>query len=213
MIDQDTHEAPDGQGLDLVGAAFAVVHLDRAAHDVIGRGRTLRRRRKAIPALATAGILAAALSLAAVTQPHGASAGQSLAYNGAVVNVDEAGFSVHTDVKTGQVTVTLRQLGNEAQLKAILAKAGVRTAYYNAALPYDYGRSPCTWAGARTLDPGSVIGGPHQDGPDTVITIYPSKMPAGSVLGLRYFTIIDKPGLSMVGATLLSGEPTGCTTS
>src|SRR5262249_46159995 len=52
------------QELDLVGTAFTDVHLDRDAHDVISRGRTLRRRRRAVPALATAGVLAVSLSLA-----------------------------------------------------------------------------------------------------------------------------------------------------
>ena len=41
MIDQD---------LELVGTAFADVHLDGDADKVMARGRALRRRRKAVPA-------------------------------------------------------------------------------------------------------------------------------------------------------------------
>ena len=206
MIDQE---------LELVGTAFADVHLEGDAHDVISRGRALRRRRKAVPVLATAGILAASLSLAAVTQSSPSSAGShALGYSGAIVNVDEAGFSIHTDAKTGEVTVTLRQLFNEAEVKALLAKAGVRTAFRNTTLPASAPATPysaCTWTGAHALNPGSVISNPHQDGNDMVVTIYPSKMPAGSVLGLIYGTLGEGESAGhSLGTTLLSGEPTGC---
>jgi hypothetical protein len=210
MIDQE---------LDLVGTAFADVHLNGDAHDVISRGRTLRRRRKAVPVLATAGILAASLSLAAVTQSTPSSAGShALGYNGAVVNVDEAGFSIHTDVKTGEVTVTLTQMFDEAELKALLTKAGVPTAFHNSALPANAPVSPsmlCKWTGARTIDSGDVVSKLHFDGAKTSITIYPAKMPTGSVLGIQYVTIGtgDAVGRGVSEPTLLSGEPTGCVLS
>jgi hypothetical protein len=210
MIDQE---------LDLVGKAFADVRLDGDARDVISRGRTLRRRRKAVPALATAGIVAAALSLAAVTQSSPAPASShALGYNGAVVNVDEAGFSIHTDVKTGAVTVTFRQIFNESQVRALLAKAGVPAAFFNATQPISAPitpQGPCTWTGAQKLDPGSAISAPlPQRGSDTAITVYPSKMPAGSVLGLLYDTIGSGNAAGhSVGWTLLSGQPTGCVAS
>jgi hypothetical protein len=209
MIDQD---------LEQVGTAFADVHLDRGADEVISRGRTLRRRRKAIPALATAGILAASLSLAAVTQSSPSSAGShALGYSGTIVNVDEAGFSIHTDAKTGEVTVTLRQLFNESQVKALLAKAGVRAAFHNTTQPASAPATPygaCTWTGARTLESGSAISEPYKGGSDLVIAIYPSKMPAGSVLGFLYGTIGSGKAVGhSVGWTLLSGEPTGCVAS
>jgi hypothetical protein len=204
MIDQD---------LELVGTAFADVHLDGDARDVISRGRTLRRRRKTVPALATAGILAASLSLAAVTQSSPST--HTLGYHSAVVNVDEAGFSIHTDAQTGEVTVTLRQLFNEAEVRALLAKAGVRAAFRNTTQPKSapatsYGA--CTWTGARTLDPGTAVSEPSDKaGSDMVIEIYPSKMPADSVLGLLYGTIgTGKAVGHSVGWTLLSSEPTGC---
>ena len=206
MIDQE---------LDLVGTAFADVHLDGDARDVISRGRTLRRRRKAVPALATAGIVAASLSLAVVTQSSPPAAGShALGYHGAVVNVDEAGFSIHTDAKTGEVTVSLSRLFNESEVKALLAEAGVPAVFHNITQPANTPATPreaCTWTGAHTLDPGTAISSPYMDGSDVIIAIYPSKMPAGSVLGLLYDTFgSGKAAAHSVGWTLLSGEPTGC---
>ena len=208
MIDQE---------LDLVGTAFADVHLDGEAHDVISRGRRLRQRRKAVPVLATAGIAAAALSLAVVTQSSPPSAGShALGYNGAVVNVDEAGFSIHTDAKTGAVNVTFSQAFNEAEVKALLAKAGVPAAFFNitesASGSAVKATTPCTWTGAHEIDNGSAISEPlPQRGQDVYLTIYPSQLPARSVLGLVYETIGTGSSTAHgVGATLLSGEPTGC---
>jgi hypothetical protein len=139
----------------------------------------------------------------------------ALGYNGAVVNVDEAGFSIHTNVQTGGITVTLRQLFNESQVKALLAKAGVRATFHDTTQPISAPATPygaCTWTGARTLDPGTAISEPYKTGSDVVIEIYPSKLPSGSVLGLLYGTIIGsgKAVGHSVGWTLLSGEPTGC---
>lgn len=207
MIDQE---------LDLVGTAFADVRLDGDARDVISRGRTLRRRRKAVPVLATAGILAASLSLAAVTQSSPASVGShALSYNGSVVNVDEAGFSIHTDVQTGTVTVTVRQLFDQAELEALLAKAGVRAVFHTSTLTAasDIKRSAiCTWTGVRTLPSAGVVSQQKLGGS---ITISPANMPAESVLGIQYLTIepvSGGPGRAegVVEPTLLSGEPTGC---
>ena len=189
--------------------------------------------RKAVPALATAGILAASLSLAVVTQSSPPSVGShALGYHGAVVNVDEAGFSIHTDAKTGGVTVTVSQAFDEAELKALLAEAGVPAAFNSSTLPsgsdvwWDEAGLPttwmpkgaivepemmCTWTGVSTLDPGNaIVNQTLTDGNDTIFTIYPSKMPAGSVLGFRYVTVAGIGGGSGISTTLLSGQPTGC---
>jgi hypothetical protein len=219
MIDQE---------FELVGTAFADVRLDGDAHEVISRGRTLRRRRKAVPALATAGVLAASLSLAAVIRTSPGA--HALGYHGAVVNVDEAGFSIHTDVQTGAVTVSTFQLFDGAELKALLAEAGVPAAFHDITYPagtsvwWNGGGLPdtglpsgaivepemlCEWTGVRTLDSGNVISQPRQDGAVAVITIYPSRMPAGSVLGIRYVTV-GSAASNVISTTLLSGQPTGC---
>ncbi|MFC1403429.1 MULTISPECIES: hypothetical protein [Streptacidiphilus] len=208
----------------LVGSAFDEGRRGREVQDVLARGRALRRRRRAMPALGALGVAAASVSLVvALTGPNGAGStagagsGQSLTADGAVVNVDEAGFSVHTDAKTGEVTVTLHQLFDESELQALLAKAGVPTAFHNTTLPAGTPVSPhaaCTWTGAQVLHPGDVISSPRQDGNDAVITIDPSKMPARSVLGLAYATIGQgNTAARAIRTTLLSGEPTGCTTT
>jgi hypothetical protein len=216
MIDQE---------LDLVGTAFADVHLDGDARDVISRGRTLRRRRKALPALATAGIVAVSLSLAVATQSSPSAQGaHALGYNGSVVNVDEAGFSVHTDAANGTVTVNIKQLFNASELRTILAKAGIPAAFHELSTTNpelttkkDVSSSaPCNWTGAARLpvsQADQVYGIPVGHGP-AAFTIHPAKMPAGSVLAFAYEQITSVNGaqtLAMgVAPALLSGEPTGC---
>ena len=197
----------DQELYDEVGAAFADVHLEQDAEGVIRRGRALRRRRRAMPALAAAGALAFSLSLATVAAHSPSSSRTTL------VNVDEAGFSVHTDARTGAVTVTVRQLFDEAQLKSILAEAGVRTAFYSVTQPADRHVTRCVWEGVRVFEADGVVGPPHQAGGETALTIYPSKMPSGSVLGFSFYTLIGANGTTagmMVAPRLLSGEPTGC---
>ena len=212
--------------LDLVGTAFADLRLDGDARDVIARGRTLRRRRKTVPALATAGILAASLSLAAITQPSQSSAGtHALGYNGSVVNVDEAGFSVHTDAANGTVTVDIKQLFNASELRTVLAKAGIPAAFHDLTTTNHEltttkdaasNSLPCDWTGATRLpadQADQVYGIPVGHGP-AVFTIHPAKMPAGSVLAFAYARMTSPNGaqtLAMeVAPALLSGEPTGC---
>jgi hypothetical protein len=202
MIDQQDQDVYDE-----LSPAFAGVRLDRDVSNVIRRGRTLRRRWKTMPALAAAGVLAFSLSLAAVTTPSHSPT------RGVLVNVDEAGFSVHTDAQTGTVTVALRQLFDEAQLKAILAEAGVHTVFHTAASSRASFMPPCTWTGVHQSDANDVVGPPHVVDNEAVLTIYPSKMPAGSVLGFSLYTLTGSNGKvngMMVTPTLLSGEPTGC---
>ena len=216
-------DAADAALIGMVGSAFGEDRQGRAAGDVLARGRQLRRRKRAVPALGALGIVAAVSLGVTLTGPSStantantsdAGSGHTLTAQGDVVNVDEAGFSIHTDAKTGEVTVTVRQLFDETELQALLAKAGVPTAIHNVALPAGtpVAAAPaCAWTGARTLDSGSVISLPHLDGSESVITISPAKMPAGSVLGLLYSTIgSGQADARMMQTTLLSGEPTGC---
>ena len=137
MIGQNlegTHEEPV---LDLVETAFADVHLDRDASDVVARGRRLRRRRRAVPALGALGVLAASAGLAfALTGPSSpagtatAGSGRTLTSGGAVVNVNEASFSIRTDAKTGIITLSLKEyVVDEGELKQVLARAGVRAVF------------------------------------------------------------------------------------
>jgi hypothetical protein len=206
--------------ISLVGSAFDEGRRGRDAHDVLARGRQLRRRKRAMPALGALAIVAASASLtAALTGPSGAAgttdaqSGRSLIANGTAVNVDNAGFSVHTDATTGKVQFTLRQSIDADELKQILARAGVRTYFYTTTVKSG-GPVPmiaCRFKGATALD--------HVDfrsieyptpGSKTSITIDPSKMPKGAVLSFIFEYVGHDDSPAMVGAGLLSGEPTAC---
>lgn len=215
MIDQESQGA-DEEMLALVGDAFDSVHLEQNAEEVMSRGRTLRRRKRAMPALVGIGIVAASLSLSLPLRAGGAtvapSAGKPLTYNGAAVNVDEAGFSVHTDAATGTVTVTINQLFDPAGLTAILAKAGVRantqilkaTMHGNRAY-YSGCKLP---SGVRGLtSPGFEVS--HSDA--NVFVIHPAALPAGSVLEFMYEIDPLHPSKMMgVEFALLSADPGPC---
>jgi hypothetical protein len=207
----------------LVGSAFDEGRRGRDTQDVLARGRQLRRRKRAVPALGALGVIAVAASLAvALTGPSGtanptaAGSGHSLTSNGAVVNVDNAAFSVHTDAKTGKVTVTIRQFNDEGELKQILAKAGIRTVFDSVTVhPNADGAvpaQPCTWTGAAPAPVGYAVddllatAGKHE-----TIIIHPSKMPSGSVLAFLYVHNANDADANWVGMEVLSGEPTGCT--
>lgn len=194
---------------DEVGAAFDGVRFDREASEVIQRGRTLRRRHRAMPAVAAAGVLAVSLSLAVVTQHSPASTP-----GGAVVNVDEAAFSVHTNAKTGVVTVDIRELVDESELEHVLAEAGVPAVFHDTTMPDGTVVSPdmgCTWTGASVLDADKVLI-IHASKSETVFEINRGAMPHGSVVGFDYITEHAPRGLAMHGVSprLLSGMPTGC---
>jgi len=194
----------------LVGTAFDEGRRGHEASDVLARGRQLRRRKRAVPALGALGVVAACAGLGLAlagpstpASPAGASSGHALTSNGTVVNVDNASFSVHTNAKTGIVTVTFRQLFDEDEVKVILAEAGVRAVF----------NPRCAGPGIKylTIPPGGgngISGGETQDG-GAVIIIDPSKMPRGSVLEFIYSPSPLTPSKVNVGFGLLSGEPTG----
>ena len=206
------HDTTHGEPvLGLVESAFADVHLDRAALDVVGRGRQLRRRKRVVPALGAFGVLAGSASLALVlTGPSNpakaatASSVHTLNLNGSEVNVDNASFSVHTNAKTGLVTVTVRQFEDEDYFKQVLAEAGIRAIF----------DVPCTnEPGIKGLNPFGVITvnlAKPVDGrrPVATYTIDPAKMPRGSVLSFDYIRGTNAAN-TIFGIGLLSGEPTG----
>ena len=112
MIDQH-----DQAVYDEVSSAYSDVHLDRDAEDVIKRGRALRRRRRTVPALAAAGALVFSLGVA------GVAAHSHRSTSVAVVNVDESEFSIHTDAKSGVVTLTMRQFMDASVVTKLLARS------------------------------------------------------------------------------------------
>jgi hypothetical protein len=190
MIDQNEDEGV----LAVIGSAFDGTHLTREPSEVIGRGRTLRRRRRTMPVLATLGIAGASLSIAMVA-------------GGTTPNSDSAAFSVSTNPRTGAVEVKIYQFNDAAGLQEALADAGVRTVVNVDPVPTEVGR--CRWAGVteklRMVNP--------MPGDDTSeLFIYPSQDPPGSVYGINYYVVGDGDGrlMHLVSMSLLSGEPTGC---
>ncbi|MBR7838428.1 hypothetical protein KDL01_34490 [Actinospica durhamensis] len=233
MIEEfEQHEggAADAALISLVGSAFDEGRRGREAPDVLARGRTLRRRKRAVPALGALGVVAVSASLAlALIGQNGAGAlpqagsTHSLTSQGTSVNVDNAAFSVHTDAKTGKVMVTFWQLGDQSELEQILAKAGVRTVFHSTTVTLPPGTIDvgphlpglCTWLGATELDTSSVLTRPTSAS-DNSFTIDPSKMPSGSVLAFKFEHLVDRTGKSYgtyIGPELLSNQPTGCASS
>ena len=210
----------------LVGSAFDEGRRGRDPQDVLARGRALRRRKRAVPALAALGVVAASASLAVtLAGPSGAAnttnadPGHSLTANGTAVNVDNAAFSVHTDTKTGTVTITLKKFEDEGELQSTLAKAGIRTYFYAGTVTqHPHQAVPllwCTPVGATPLNSPNALTSvlyPTPASPKTTITIDPSKMPGGSVLAFTFESLANDPGnTSVVTVRLFSGEPTSCT--
>lgn len=211
MMDQDLDGTYGDPVLGLVEAAFADVHLDRDTLDVVGRGRRLRRRKRAMPALGAVGVLAVSAGLAlTLAGPNsaagqaGANSGHTLSLNGSEVNVDTASFSVHTDAKTGTVTVTIRQFEDEAYFKQVMAEAGVRMVF-DAPCTNSPGIKGLDIRGVVTVTPAKPSGGVQGI---AAFTIHPSKMPRGSVLTFDYIKGTD-PANTLYGMGLISGEPTG----
>ena len=219
MIDQNLEGTYNEPVLGLVETAFADVHLDRDAFEVVARGRRLQRRKRAVPALGALGVLAASTSLAfALTGPSGpagtaaAKSGRTLASGGTVVDVNEASFSVHTDAKTGIITLSLNEYAvDEGELKQVLAQAGVRTVF----------DATCMGPGIKELSLHGVIsedGWPDPGayafpvGTSPTVTINPFTMPRGSVLAFQSSALPSSRGGEvhvLTNVALYSGEPTG----
>jgi hypothetical protein len=160
-----------------------------------------------LPALGALGVLVASAGIAlTLTGPHTAagtptaSGGHTLIANGSTVNVDTASFSVHTNAKTGAVTVTVYQFSHGDELEQILAEAGIRAVF----------NPPCDGPGIKELNLANypeIITMPLSHG-SQVIVIDPSKMPSGSVLDFDFPSGPWEP-YKAFGIGLLSGEPTG----
>jgi hypothetical protein len=190
MIDQQDQDSTEESTLGALGTAFADVRLDRGADTVMARGRALRRRRQAVPALAVAGIAAVSLSLALATQPDDGSApGKTLAYNGSAVNVSNAAFSVQTDAKTGIITVTERQLFDPKQMQAALTKAGVRTDIEIK----EFTPEPADTGGVIGVAVAGVVSQQKIPGGGVIIKINPALIPAGTVMYFAYFFVSGAP--------------------
>lgn len=223
-----TIEQEDQNTYDDVRAAFGNVSAPQDTQAVVARGRVLRRRRHAMPALAAAGVVVASLGLSLTLGTHpaansaaaGTSSGPAAGTTKAgtvAINVDNAAFSVHTDAKTGYLTVTMRQFTDPTALEAILNKAGIRADIQVAQVP-SYPRKFFTgglsWGDCR-LPAGvkPLMGTDHdvlvgEEQTASRIVLDPSAIPAGDVLGIGYARRGSETAFILV--EVYSGDPGGC---
>ncbi|HEU5353286.1 MAG TPA: hypothetical protein VFU65_02440 [Actinocrinis sp.] len=123
MIDDTITDEEAAEVFEAVGDSLSAVSMDRPLEAITARGQGLRRRRRALNGVAVAGVLG--VSLAMALPLSGASGGQRLSANGHPVNVDMAGWSVHTNANS-TVTVTVRQVFDDpAALRTVLHNAGI----------------------------------------------------------------------------------------
>ena len=208
----------DESVLTLVGRSLRGVHMERELDAVAARGRAVRRRRRAVPALAVG--TAAAVGLAVALPGKGAGADVKHATPATArqsVNVDYAGWSVHTNADSSVVTVTVRELSDPGRMHDVLAEAGVRASVVVApstgcALPPDIHTLPQI---------ASVLGGSpfvHRVAGASLVIIHPAAMPTGSVLSIRYYRLVEQPSAAngheeeagSIAVSLLSGYPPAC---
>lgn len=228
MIDREFDESSgDESVLAVVATAFEGVHLTENPEDVMARGRVLRRRKRAVPGLAGAAVLAVSTGLAVSVHPTAgageggnvtASGGAAAApgHDGTVVNMDNVAFSVHTDAKTGAVTVTVRQLNDPDLLVSTLKKAGIdadlqvyplvqiESGMFQARIP------KCTLPTGVTEEQHSRFVTALHDGVGAVTV---DALPAGYVLGIGYIEAqagTKDAHLVAVGFELYSGNPGTC---
>jgi hypothetical protein len=192
----------DEKVLTLVAESFDAVRMRRRTDAIVERGRAVRRRRRAAPVIAAAGV-AAATALGVSLPPNGPPQAAGRASTAPQpVNVDLAGWSVHTNADS-TVTVTMRQLRDPELLRQVLAKAGVRAVV-----------GTCVSHESGLPQLANVLGGRplRKVGDAFVLTIYPLRMPAGSWLVFAF--VLERPGSPAVGAIsigLSAHEPSSCT--
>lgn len=205
-----------------IESTLNAVHMQRSLDEITARGRRLRRRRRTLTGAAVAGVLGVSLS-AALALP-GASAGQTPEAARKPVNVDMAGWSVHTGADSA-VTVTLRQmLGDPRELQNTLAEAGVPALVRDLTIGYPSAACDQPYKPEQTLSitDGVLSSQRSDDIPnETIITIHTTAMPRGSVLditiGNAEFTAGKggqaKGPVRSVGMGLLKGYPAQCSPS
>ena len=100
-------------------SGFRDIDLDDSLESVIARGRRLRDRRRMRTGLAATGVAAIAALAVALPSTSGGSSARD-----AGVNVQMAGWSVHTDADA-KVTLTMHDLADPDQVRKVLAEAGI----------------------------------------------------------------------------------------
>ena len=200
----------------LIGGAFATRHMDRPLGRVAERGRTLRRRRNAVPVAAAMALTGAAAVTAfqptaaghpaAATGSNSApgSAQASAASNGLPqLNVDLAGFSLVSDPRAGTVSITFKQLLDAAELNALLAHAGIHASVQEVTEQVEGCQLP---GGLSSMNPRLLT---QRDSLDPTTTIVPADIPAGDTLGVL---LEETPRGELIGlsAKLYTGTVPPC---
>ena len=164
-----------------VRESFDHVHLDEPVDQVTARGRSLRRRRVAVPFALTA-MAAVALSATLGGTPPPESSNPVATDPGTHIHL--AGWSVDTG-PDDTVTLTVRVPPDPAQLTKALADAGVRAEVH----VFEAGTYPdCVEDSLPELH--EVAGSPQPTQPYTISQpIKPAAMPAGSILHLLFHKV------------------------
>jgi hypothetical protein len=189
----ESHDAVLG----LVAKSFDDVHMDREPAGILMRGGSLRRRRRAVPAIAATGA-AAAIALAVVLPSTGTGTSAITAAGRQAVNVDLAAWSVHTSADAS-VTLTVREIKDTDRLRAVLAQAGIPAYVWD----FTVGSAPPACRGENGMPQLVQVLQPHRvpGTKQTSVTIDPAKMPKGSALVITVITY-DPPSADGVTRTV-----------
>lgn len=198
--------------LEAVGGSLSTVRMQRPLDEITTRGRHLRRRRRAVTGAVTAGVLGASLAVALPVSKAGGT--QTLTANGHTVNVDMAGWSVHTTTGSA-LSVTLHQIFSDPDgLQYVLQQAGVHAVVRSVA-PHGWSascpRGPATFELVRQV---FAVHAKNKTTGDQVIDIDPAAMPAGSVLDVVVYQATPPQSIGhdmqTLVVTLVNGDPGMC---
>ena len=195
-----------------VAKSFSSVEPKTSLTSVIGRGRQLRNRRRALPGLTTTGVAAVTIMAVAMVSSSRGMHGSELHASGHAVNVDLAAWSVHTN-PNATVTMTVRDFWNPDELRAVLARACIRADVQTYVSNGRAGICEQTLVLHGLPQIVDVLGSPmvRQVNGASVVTINPAAMPAGSVLVVDFVYIGHRGSPARAVAVGLSdGVPEKC---
>ena len=186
-----------------VRESFGRVHLDEPVEQVAARGRSLRRRRVAVPFALTAVAAVALSTTLGGTPPQRDVAGPAATSPGTHIRL--AGWSLDSGPED-TVTLTVRVPPDAAELTKALADAGVRAQVH----VFESGADPdCVDESLPELHDVVVMTTPGAPGTITQ-TIRRDAMPAGSVLHFMFFQHINGGRVTAYGVMLLGAGVQAC---
>ncbi len=185
--------------------------MDTPVDDVAARGRKLRHRRTAVRGLATASAAAVAALAIALPSSGGGTAVARPQNSAHSVNVDLAGWSVHTNPTTSVVTLTLREMTQPDLLRQVLAEAGVRAVVQDVKAANNFAGCTKGTTGVELPQFTQVFGPAPTDKVDGayVVVIKPAAMPAGSTVSIVVFDFGRKDAWAF-SLSLVHGTPPTC---